>query len=251
MKFEDVHPAYVPTGEQYIVTNEEPDIHRLLLRSRTIKRAVAIAGGGEVSLFVLLPRVRKELVVVDHSYAALAAFYTKAFLLEQMGPKALRDLIINKPLAEWVKATDSVLPQLPEPLGKYVGEASSKTDYTHANKLRGTNTHVNLRKEWFYADEKALSLAVKKLHKLTLIHGDLTDIKDKGPFDFLYLSNAAEHFGRSMKKLTQAELDPMLAPNSLVLTANKPYGAQWKWKELSNFNGIRGHWHYYLFMKES
>src|SRR5437899_10670379 len=99
MTFEDIHPAYTPTGEQYIVTNEEPDIHRFLLRGKTIKRAAAIAGGGEISLFLLLPRVREELVSVDHSYAALAAFYVKALLLEQMGSKTLRNLIINKPLA--------------------------------------------------------------------------------------------------------------------------------------------------------
>src|SRR5688572_33269006 len=82
VRFED-KATYDTAG--YYTTNEEPEVHRELLRGIRVRRAAAIASGGEVALFSVLPHVSRELVLIDHSYQSMAMAMAKAMLLESLG----------------------------------------------------------------------------------------------------------------------------------------------------------------------
>lgn len=252
MTFEDLHSYEVPTA--YTCTNEEPDLMRRLLTlgKRPIRRAAAIASSGEMVLFTLLPRVQKEVIAVDHSYGSLTAFYVKVLLLESLGPKALRNLIAFGTIADFLKAIETVEAKLPPALLKRAQTmrgGGSPTGYTG---IYSAYEFTNIRREWFYASARALAASAKKLDRLTLVHGDLTDLTPRGPFDLLYLSNAHEHAGRQGKKLTQATLDPLLTPNGRVLSANGIFygkNRDWAWKQLHELRGYRSSWTYNMYQR--
>lgn len=179
--FEDRYPTNYGTG--FGATNEEPFILKKLVKS--FRNGLAIASGGEVTFLVLLPRARKQLVLIDHSYSSLRAFTLKSLLLATLGAEATRNLFLDESTTKLKDAIHKVRGDLP---------ACLNTSGTVCDKI--SSETQNLRREWFYADLRSLKASAKNLHKIKLIHGDLTDTKEYGPFDFVYLSNALEHTGR-------------------------------------------------------
>jgi hypothetical protein len=63
--------------------------------------------------------------------------------------------------------------------------------------------------------------AYDKLHMVKFVHGDLSDLKDDGPFGLLYLSNATEHNNREQTKPQFENLRACLRPNAYVITASR------------------------------
>src|SRR3990167_2283926 len=72
----------------YKFTNEAPEEYIKLLGERTFQRGAGICSGGEVPLFVLMPRC-DEVIAIDHSLGSLAAAYIKVVMLGHLGPKGM------------------------------------------------------------------------------------------------------------------------------------------------------------------
>lgn len=237
-------PKYVAG---YGATNEEPQVARELLKGKRIHNGLGIASGGEITFFAVLPRVTNSLTLVDHSYRSLRAFCLKALLLTTIGPKETRKLFLSDK-KNWEAAIAKVEGHLP---------------YTMSNKVADLYGDIlqysafDLRKEWFYGDMKELAKAVQKLHKIRLIHGDLLDTEDRGPFDFLYLSNAMQH---KCKRIpghsypSSVKLTGMLQKKAQVLwtagVTDRPYGedstALNLWTNHRHIDGYRSLWRYRL-----
>lgn len=182
--YEDRFPNAMTMG--YAATNEEPTVIRDLIKNK-FKNGLGIASAGEVTFLALLPKTEDSLVLVDHSYKSLRVFCLKALLLATIGPTATRRLLIADKMVGLKEALVKVEPFLPvslQPNGRWW-----MTDLIQS-------APTDIRREWYYSDLTSLRKTVKSLHKIKLIHGDLTDTADRAPYDFLYLSNALEHTGR-------------------------------------------------------
>jgi hypothetical protein len=243
--FEEKHAQFSANG--FAATNEEPFLQRELLKGMKFQRAASIASGGEIPLFVLLPRC-EEVVAIDHSYRALTAFYIKILLLVELGPKGMKKLISNYDLENFKAQAAKVVDKLPEPLkGKYSGgtKYGDQGTFTH-------NDWSDTRREWHYVPDRLLSQTIKRLDRITLVHGDLMDLKDKGEFDCLYISNALEHRGRNGKCPQPDDFLPILKEGGLLLTAtagktlhhNKGYQPI-----VESLKGFRSSWFYQVHKK--
>lgn len=246
--YEDRCPAFAATAG-YGATNEEPLIAKQLLKGKTINNGLAIASAGEMTFRTFLPKTQGSLVLIDHSYKSLRAFCIKALLLATLGADATRKLLIAEKQAGWTDAINKVDEFLPEPM--------------KSAKFGGfdvfTAEAANIRREWFYMDLKDLQKTVKNLGKIKLIHGDLSDVADLGPYDFLYISNALEHQGRLMDPTTKnnypnvQKLTGMLTPTATILWAiaqGQTYGTNAKgtaeWGQKTKIYGYRTSWYYVL-----
>jgi hypothetical protein len=247
MQYEELNAYNGPYT--YACTNEEPEMLRKLIAGRFVRKAAGIASGGEVSFFLLLPRVREELVAVDHSLSSLAIAYTKALLLESLGPTETKKLMMLNNIKKLQEAADKASQQLPGNL---------KNKWTPEARYNLSCDSSRLATEWGLASDTALKLATKKLDRLTFIHSDLTDIKDKGPFELLYISNAQEHARRqnpgmyNNADLSSTHLDSLLTDDGLILvvSAGSPYPTtRLAWKILNKKPGLRTSWTYYLCQK--
>lgn len=256
IQFEDIHPDFDPAG--YLTTNEEPMVHRDLLKGYRIRKAASICSGGEVPLLVLLPRCQ-QVFAVDHSYKALACTYAKATLLTKLGADKMKELFVGGTLAISIKAlTDHVRPEdAPEPLRKYLDPGVIKGKYiSHGLGLTFTNgTYTDIRREMHYTPLSMLRLAAKHIDRLRLIHGDLTDLAKYGPFNLLYASNAREHFNRNSKNPTWPEISSLVKDNGLLLDTCYPGSPRLKkptengWKLLKSTVGYRTSWSHNLYQK--
>lgn len=247
-QFEDVYQHHTASG--FGVTNEEPDLHRQLLGRRMFRKAACIASAGEIPFFVLLPRCR-EVVAIDHSYRSLVAAYTKALLLEQLGPAGVRNLMVNsRDPNELVEAALKVKDLLPENLRKHATfTAITKDSYGYTG--GGTFTEQDwrdLRREWREVRLSTLRAAVKNLHHTTFIHGDLKDLEKRGPFDLLYISNAMEHSGRNGIPKPK-DFVPLLKEGGLLLsTRANSYKdiAEPAFRKVNDIRGYRSQWWHIL-----
>lgn len=249
--YEDRFPGYTP-GSGFGCTNEEPQLIFELVPK--FKKGLGIASAGEVTFFSLLPKCSGELVLIDHSYYSLRAFCIKALLLAQLGAEATKKLLSVDDKNDWMKARDKVAHFLPDTFtpGKY----SSCYFLSHS---------YSIAIEWKKADLTALKKAVKNLHKIKLIHGDLRDMDDRAPYDLVYLSNALEHVGRSDKPSTSTwvnteppnvdGLTKMFKPAATIIwtTANSKDMisgtnklAAAKWGIKSQQLGVHSSWYYNL-----
>lgn len=235
--YEDRYPnAAIGTG--YGATNEEPLLMRPMIKP--FKAGLGIASAGEVTFLALLPKTQETLVLIDHSYTSLRVFCLKALLLATLGPVETRNLLIAENAKGWQVEIDKVKHHLPSrvenALDRFVMEQS------------------NVRREWFYADLPTLRRAAKNLHKIKLIHGDLFDVTDRGPYDFLYLSNALEHTGRGGTSPQAKDISSKLvktgSPVIWVQANGAAYGgnkeAQTAWDLKTSVTGYRSTWVYHL-----
>src|SRR5581483_3317482 len=111
---EDIHPDFCASG--FMVTNEQPEVFAELLGDMTFTSAAAICSGGEMLLFLLLPRVTRELIAVDHSYRALGAAIVKAQMLVSLGAKDCRQLFIEKDTKKIQQIAQPFKKALPQPV---------------------------------------------------------------------------------------------------------------------------------------
>jgi hypothetical protein len=263
-EFEDVAPEYTTFG--YWITNEEPELVREMLAGVRIKKGAAIASSGDMALFAVLPRISKQLVLVDHSYQSLVACFSKMALLERFGVDGVRDLFINKPVAEVKAAFSSVKDALPPTLkvppkeSKMLGQGERTfyqyCSYGGVDPYEFTGGTEGLRKEWHYGPRAALRSSVKKLDKVKMVHGDLADISKYGPFDFLYLSNAMEHTGRS-GRISSTLVESLVRRGGLALVARSGSGYSYPsnpissdWEEIKQERGFRSSWTYSLLRRK-
>lgn len=240
--FEDLVPKYSAAG--YMDTNEEPELHQKLLRGIKIDRGVAIASGGEVAFFAILPRVMKELILVDHSYLALSAAYHKRVVLEAYGPQRTKELFESGNTSVIKEAFEGIESRIPEALRK-PPKSTQSSYYSQSMEYKASFVPANLRTNWHFGSLRSLSDAAKKLSKLRFVHADIADLADRGPFDFAYISNAPGHTGRSGEYLGKVRLRPMLSPGAHVLSTSSLQN--WGWKLIESIRGYRTSWIHELY----
>lgn len=259
LQFEDIHPAFDVPG--YQTTNEEPLVHHELLKGYRIRKAAAICSGGEIPIFVLLPRCQ-EVIAIDHSYRSLACTYAKATLLSKLGPDKMKELFTGSPYDASIKAiTEHVRPEdAPEPLRKFL-EPKEISKYPKPNPLHALHLTFNLaaftdiRREMHYAPIGLMRRGANHIDRLRLIHGDIKDLAKYGPFDLFYASNAREHWGRDRLNPTMKEFRTFVKPNGLLLdtcyasAAKRVIAKDSGWKLLKSTTGYRTSWSHNLYQK--
>lgn len=232
--FEDVH-AY-EDRVYYASPNEEVQAWYELLKGKPIYKAAGICSSGEVGFFALLPVVRKELVLIDHSYRSLSIAMLKYLLIKERGLLEARRLLTGGDF----KALQTALKELKEHLPDKVKSAYESFDVVRYNtidpfsnsqysygshKTISTNTiHRGIKQEWEKAPEKLITACAAKLDRVKFVHGDLTDLEARGPFGLLYLSNALEHRSRTgLSPLIEA-VEKAVKPGGYVICAHSSGG---------------------------
>jgi len=202
--------SYSASG--YACTNEEPELFRELLKGKVFKRAATICSGGEIPLFILLPRTTQELVAVDHSKRSLLATYIKVLILDMYGAKEGKEILTTLTNPESITKAEKVSKSIPDYLLSGL--------YTNQHPISViTNDRVNITREWKLAREQDLKASIKKFHLLKLIQGDITDLlKDHNPFELFYFSNAFEHLDRGGKYLNPRKVEQLVIPGGYILT---------------------------------
>lgn len=237
LPFEERSKAYnIDLG--YWETNEEPELHRKLLKGRTYKRAAAVASGGEISLLTLLPHVEEQLILVDHSYHSLAVSMVKAVLLKQRGARKTKDLFLNNTRDEILRAFREAAFSLPTRVREGL-ENNKSCLYT-------TNP---LRREWNYIPLIRIEIARKRLPLVSFVHGDFRDLKDDAPFDFLYVSNAFEYSGRLGRTNWDAVRPLLKVGGELLMTSGSTQQRERPSYviEIASIRGFRTDWTHSLY----
>lgn len=191
-------------AELYVVPNESVEIWRELVADLPeVDRIAGICSGGEIGFFVLLAKTKEELILVDHLGLAVNLAAVKLTLLREHGAKAC---------------------------GMF-NESAFDNQLTPArlSKLRT-----------FWNKTGAIDCTREQLDKIQLVHGDLGDLCDEGPFDMLYISNAFQHVGKRRKMQEKrpgyyvaasdadrkefiAEVDALVKPGGHVLVTTSTF----------------------------
>lgn len=232
IQYEDVHEY--EGFHYYIVPNESLTSWKKLLEDADISvdRAAGICSAGEVGLFNLLPHVKRELVLIDHSTRSIAVAAVKHLILQKVGPDKAKELFESGDAAKIRKAFDGVKDKLPPKLQEsYEKVFGTKKDLDHLG--YAANSHArSLKSMWADAP---LKKTCNTLGKVKFLHGDLTDLVERGPFGLLYLSNALDstHRSRSGQAALAATVEKAVKPGGYVLDAVSAFtktarsGAKW------------------------
>lgn len=262
--YEDKMPN-TNVGEGYNYPNENYGVLCELADKAKFKKAASIASGGEVPLFVVLPRAN-SVMAIDHSYNSSRWVCVKALLLEhnttQQIRKLLKDIAGNAAVGE--KLFLELGKELPPELHRLATKHNSYSSYYYEPKpvekaswayvfgyfdFRGWALYMNS------IPDAMLDAARERLDNLTVIHGDLRKLEEYGKFDFLYASNAPEHYTYEGGKMLG--FDPMVdlvkRRGYVLHTYNSRRTFPEVWKEAALFhgrpkeNGSMGNsWHYRL-----
>jgi hypothetical protein len=202
--FIDLNPTLKDPGG-YTATNEDIEIHKRLLAriSGRLATVASIASGGEVPLLCLLPKC-DSIIAIDHSYRAIISCYIRLILLQTVGARQLTEWLaeldvhgtqpwttpyqnLYKKFLERIEFTRHYLPDgLKGKVGTF--DFSSKS-------LRAIDSEglFGLRRWWKLTEEQA-NFIIDIMMKVTFVHGDFLDLKNKyPPFDLLYISNMLGH----------------------------------------------------------
>jgi hypothetical protein len=243
MEFEDKHSFNAQ--HFYPCPNEGTREWHEMLKGTPIYRAAGICSSGEVGLFGILPVTRRKLVLIDHSYASLNCAMTKYLLLADLGPDEMYRLFTTAEHTEVEEACEKVQDKLPVSVKNHAqgdryntkkawfstGDAHSLEVYNAttgrsrlriqrpgARKISYSTTEI--QRHWNqHISTEMVKRAYDKLHMVKFVHGDLSDLKDDGPFGLLYLSNATEHSDRTRNWPQFDNLRSCLRPNAYVITA--------------------------------
>lgn len=238
--FEDLYPSFTVTG--YFCTNEEPELYRQLLRKQPLKNVGCIASGGDVPMFVFLARGTK-VIAIDHSYHSLTACAIKVELLRTRSPRQFKELFTtDRPYAEVKAVVTGLIDRLPEVLQQHARSALffTLTDY------------ANQRKETHFVPLSVIAETKKYLDKLTLLHGDISDLSKYGPFDCLYISNILGHYGRDRRPPLHSSFKDLLRPKGILVSTggagqgNASYTkfSTTDWQKVYKGDGFRSYWGY-------
>jgi len=226
IKFEDVFPGH--NGGGYTVTNEQPLVFGEMLKDVSISRCAGICSGGEVGLMSLLPLTKRELVLVDHAYSAIAAAMMKVLLLHRFGLTRGLEMFRGSPISpsefETLKQLQYDLPEVVR-AGAYNGgqiwyDYASPGYYRRSALSQGVTAIIMpaMQEPWKKVTAEQLEKAWNKLDKITFIHGDMTDlIKKRKPFDAFYMSNAYEHDDRFRKSKDPNRILEIVKPGGNIV----------------------------------
>lgn len=243
LSFLDKYPKFDADG--YLLTNEEPALFNKALEGQRFERAAGICSGGEVPLFVLLIHA-DSVIAIDHSYKALTATYIKSLVLAEYGP-AVRQLL-NAGYSAFLDAARKAVKEVPKELQSFfkldpnaVGSSAS-----YANTI-DPGTFLGIVREWGYFSDDILLEASKRINCLTLVHGDLRDLRPWGPFDLVYLSNALEHSDRDRKQPDLENIKPLIKMGGSVLTTSHASSMCAAWgTQVARERSIRAAWTHYV-----
>lgn len=231
-KFEDKNGFQGQT--HYPVANESCQRWKEVLKNIKVKTAGGIAGGGEISLFGILPSVSEKLVLVDHSYISLWALIGKFGTIEKLGAEKAVNLMRTPAPINIVRsggynaAGRRVKGGQYNQYGEFVGDMNPYSHllteptkelyacFLEANK--GLVTETDRMEECGYWPLQALSQRWQEVEvedceallnskvELQVCHGDISDLTEHAPLELLYLSNALQYAGRNGKEFKIGEI---------------------------------------------
>ena len=243
--FLDVHPAF-NGAETYKCTNEEAMAYRVLLNRKSFKTTGAIASSGDVLLSALLPRSEK-VYAVDHNNSSIAVAMLKAIMLDQMGVRAFKALLIDQSFNQFYKKASTFVSEMPPALQSGLTR--------HGASVLNSHDYTDLRREWLNYPDGALETSRRRLDAVTFVHGDLQDLAQFGPMDLLYVSNACEHRNRDGKSPTLKYLSPLVREDGTLLVARSTTYSRHEdplfWKHQKRFLATRLGWNYDLYTRKT
>lgn len=221
----------------------------MLLGKRRFDNVGTIASGGEIPLFVMLPRAA-SVVAVDHSYRSLYVTFMKALLFQSMSLPKLRRLTENAnaytPFAEACAKLEHMLPEVLRTKHTMVG--------TTKNSYNAPITYADypaIRREIYHTPSAAVWLGLRNLENLTLIHGDLTDLSGYGaPFDLLYVSNATDHTNRTKLYPKLADWSNLIRDGGFLLSTTQEGVDHKDFTKVHSVQGYRTTWIHCLYERK-
>lgn len=256
-KFEDKYPGW-DSGGGYKVTNESPEEFVKMLGDRRFPRGASICSGGEVPLFIFLPRC-DEVFAIDHALGSLATTWVKALMLSHLGPIGFMNAICGSHKNFMAEAHNIVSGNVPEPLQKHVKLAWDGNIVTQYSINFSIYDMESIRNEWKLIGDKTIQQVFERLDRLTLVHGDVVeDLPSYGVFDLLYISNACEHNGRKIYEPNYGprlpNFEPLVNVGGILLATGGLYNMQekrgpkvtnGKWKTLRTNKSDRTSWEHH------
>jgi len=244
--FQDEYPQF--DGAGHVVTNEEPELWRSLLKGKKPKKVGSIASGGEIPLLCFLPK-GSEVVAIDHAYRPILACYIKALMLQKLGADKTKALLEDGDRKAMTELVQDLAKELPDSLTSIYKKVSTSYGYSSASAAIGTDL-TSYRSTWHYATRNTLNAALRNLDKLTLVHGDLRDLAKYGPFDVVYISNAYEHTNRDRQRPSSAVFPDLVKPGGWILASRYSYNQNMlsaalppsHWKLVKEIAGFRTTW---------
>lgn len=191
----------------FSTTNEDVTLWQEILKDVDIHDAAAICSGGEIGLFLLLPRISSRLVLVDHSYESLYYALVKYILLKERDSGEVYSLFTDR-----LKTSE---------LGSAVGAISHLLPAKVSLKYESImERHLEISRVWMKIPESNVSQAKEKLDQVKFIHGDMSDLQREEPFGFFYISNALEHEDRNRTKPDIAAIQSVVRPGGFILCSS-------------------------------
>lgn len=235
--FKDVHPSNKTSGGVYKATNESMQAFHDLLGDLKFDRVAGICSAGEIGLFVLLPRVKRQLTLIDHSYATMAFALLKVMLIKEVGGRRAHELITksatgydyyereqsptsNKEGTELYRLINTLHKRLPES----VRTAGSDARFPDTFVNRYGRVHSYIKAEWSKLKPEQVEEAEKKLDLVEFVHGDISDLSKRRPYDLLYLSNAMQYAGRKGYIIPEKLIPACVKPGGYVMLTTGTYG---------------------------
>jgi hypothetical protein len=218
--FEDMHD-FPGNGDFYATPNESLELWDRLLQGLKLYKVAGICSGGEVGFFNLLPRVQRELVLLDHSYKALYFAAVKYLALQKYGPEETYNLLSSGRGTYQTLATEFET-ELPVVLNNAWKRPTLYSNHPRRGADAFESHSTSVARFWQHQKKDVLVKTCAKLHKVTFVHGDLTDLAAKGKFGLVYLSNALEsnHLNRERKTSIPAKVAACIKPEGYVLTTH-------------------------------
>ena len=278
---QDRYPGGYPT------TNESVSAWRFLVKGKRIHRAAGICSGGEIGLLSLLPTVRDQLILVDHSYGSLMYAMQKYLLIKKYGFNRALELLSPiktqrteypysdpwykanpvydyKPNPELAKALKEVSEGLPPQLfatKRYTdpyGRTKTARDYRVEKLGMDGYSCGTVEQLWSFASKSERRRIDAKLDKVLFVHGGFQQLKDRGPFDLFYLSNAhtsgnGNNTTPDLNTVTECMRDKGWVIATKLYSSSKP--SSWKEVDQIKYNDERierqdyhiNSWSYYLY----
>jgi SAM-dependent methyltransferase len=194
-------------------------------------RAAGICSGGEVGFFNLLLHAQREVVLVDHSYKSLYFAMVKYLALQKYGPDVYERITKATTEAEFRALAEEFEDALPPKVrtaflhrGRY--DVHGYLIPSRSPEATGVSAFASRRRDiqdvWSRLPKERVVKSCARLHKVTFLHGDLTDLATKGTFGLLYLSNALEHIsGKTRNYPVVQEIEKVVRPGGHVILSHR------------------------------
>jgi hypothetical protein len=221
--FKDANTYKGSSGGPYVATNECIDTFNSLLGDRKFDRVAGICSGGEVGLFALLPRVKRQLTLIDHNYGSMYFALLKVMLIKEVGGRRAHELLTPSYPTKAADELATLIKDLSKKLPKAIRQYSEPQEYYNKKFISNGKVHYNIVAEWNKRIPEEVEAIENKLDLIEFVHGDLSDLGKRKPFDLLYLSNALEYSGRSGRIKADKLLESCVKPEGLVLSTGGVY----------------------------